>query len=188
MTDRIKYAKRIDMIADLPMGSIVAEIGVRRGHFACKMMNLPNLGHLYAIDSWKHRPEYNDPAASDDHEANYQETLHNLRGHIPGGRVTILRMDSLEAAVKFHSEGTMLDGIFIDSDHSYEAVMADLKAWSHVMKPTGLIFGHDFCINPTTKKYGWNVMFAVEKFCDESDWKLQYVTSEQFPSFGLVRK
>ena len=35
-------------------------------------------------------------------------------------------------------------GIFIDGDHSYEAVRADLAAWEPKLVPGGILAGHDF--------------------------------------------
>lgn len=180
-------AKRIDLIAALPHGSIMAEIGCCKGWFASDMLNLPNLGMLYLIDSWKSRPEYNDPLSSADHEQNYQDMLHNLSGHInnPNCRVKIFRCDSTEAH-KFFDRQPQLDAVYIDADHSYEAVSTDLRYWSRFMKPNGWIMGHDFCDqHPMAIKYGWGVERAVKQFCEESDWKLTAITDEDFPSFCL---
>lgn len=37
-----------------------------------------------------------------------------------------------------------LDYLYVDADHSYEAVQADLAAWVPHMKPGGLILGDDY--------------------------------------------
>ena len=49
-----------------------------------------------------------------------------------------LKMTSVEAA----KLGGFYDFVFIDADHSYEAVKADIEAWSPL---TNFICGHDYC-------------------------------------------
>lgn len=48
---------------------------------------------------------------------------------------------SPEAASAFLLES--LDAVFIDADHSYEAVRRDLEVWMDRLKPGGIIAGHD---------------------------------------------
>lgn len=182
------FKNRIDLIASLPVGAVMAEVGVHRGYFACQMLDLPNLGHLHLVDPWVSQPGYNDPLTNTDHEANLSEAKHVLRGHIPGGRVTFHRMDSVMAALFFHSNDIRLDGAFIDASHDYESVLTDLRMWSKCLKPDARLMGHDFCDqNPMAVKYGWGVQKAVTQFCKETDWKLVAESQEEFPSFCLRR-
>lgn len=174
---------RIDLIAMLPQGTRIAEIGVWRAYFTTKMLDLPNLGLVYAIDSWKPRPEYHDPLAPDDHEQNLLECLHNLRGHIPGGRVRVVRMDSLDAAKSF--KPGELDAVYIDADHSYEACLADLKAWSKIVTRNGYILGHDYTSNEQAKKWKFGVIEAVAEFCKSEGWHITHLTKEDFASYCL---
>ena len=45
-------------------------------------------------------------------------------------------------AAKMH-EPDSLDFVFIDGDHSTEAVTADIEAWLPKLKPDGVLAGHD---------------------------------------------
>lgn len=186
MSEIIKYKTRLEMIAALPMGNRIVEVGVHKAYFSCQMLDLPNLGHLHLVDPWVSQPGYNDPLTNTNHEENLAEAKQVLSGHIPGGRVTFHRMDSVMAALWFHAHEIHLDGAFIDADHSYEAVLNDLRVWGKLIKPGGSLMGHDFCdLNPMAIQYGWGVQKAVEQFCKESDWKLIAESTEEFPSFCL---
>ena len=57
--------------------------------------------------------------------------------------VKSVQMTSLEAAARFRNNRMRF--IFIDANHSYEAVLADIKAWKPLVKPGGLLAGHDLC-------------------------------------------
>lgn len=184
MSEIIKVPTRIYLIRMLPERAVLAEVGCWRGYFATEIMNhAPNVGKLYCVDSWKRRPEYNDPLRDTDHEANLAETKHHLRGHLPGGRVEIIREDSLVAAMRLRD----LDCAYLDADHSYDAVYADLIAWSQTLKPTGVLAGHDYTENEMSKEYGWGVIPAVRDFCKNYGWRISHLTNEDFSSYRLER-
>ena len=172
---------RLDLIRLLPQDAEIAEIGIHRGQFAAEMLNLPQLGHLYLIDPWAPVPGYDDPMFHEDHEANYQTTLANLKGHLCGGRVTIIRKTSLEGSLRFASGG--LDAVYIDADHSFSAVLNDFGAWARVVRPDGWIMGHDY-----TEKNGFGVIRAVNEFCESSGYALEYLTDEEYPSYALKKQ
>jgi predicted O-methyltransferase YrrM len=52
--------------------------------------------------------------------------------------------DSLAAASTLAAKRGMIDLIFIDGDHSYEACKADIVAWAPFVKRGGVIAFHDF--------------------------------------------
>lgn len=55
--------------------------------------------------------------------------------------VTPVRAPSVAAAARF-PDGSV-DFVFIDADHEYPAVAADISAWTPKLKPGGVIAGHD---------------------------------------------
>ena len=73
------------------------------------------------------------------------------------GRIKIIKMSTVEAAD--HVENGTLDFCFIDADHSYEGVKADITAWLPKVKKGCWICGHDW---KNTKK--GNVEKAVREF------------------------
>lgn len=56
--------------------------------------------------------------------------------------VRIHRMRSLDAVAQFPDKS--LDWVYIDGDHSYEAVKADLVAWLRKVKTGGVLVGDDY--------------------------------------------
>lgn len=62
-----------------------------------------------------------------------------------GPRAQLWRGTSQEVAPQFAPRS--LDLVFIDGDHSLEAVLVDLKLWRPLVRPGGLLAGHDL-FNP----------------------------------------
>ncbi len=68
----------------------------------------------------------------------FAEARENLAGF---GNVTILKMSSEKAAEAVSLTGGMFDMVFIDGDHSEEAVREDLELWTPFASK--LLCGHD---------------------------------------------
>ena len=58
--------------------------------------------------------------------------------------INSLRMHSVDAALECHRLKMKFDSIFIDGDHNYAECKADIYAWRELLKPGGLICGHDY--------------------------------------------
>ncbi|RWH78079.1 class I SAM-dependent methyltransferase [Mesorhizobium sp.] len=58
------------------------------------------------------------------------------------GRANIIKANSVEAAKRVPNGS--LDLVFLDADHSYDGVKADLAAWVPKIKPGDWIGGHDY--------------------------------------------
>lgn len=130
---------------------IGAEVGVHTGMMTSMLLRgCPQL-KLYAVDNWWAVP----PKPTD------PEKLKNwvdvgLAGRNPArdrsrfkertapykDRLTVLYGDSVEMATRV--EDNSLDFVFIDADHRYESVIADLKAWVPKVKDDGIVCGHDY--------------------------------------------
>jgi hypothetical protein len=54
------------------------------------------------------------------------------------------RFGSMDAARALFNRGILLDSVWIDASHEYEHVSGDIQAWREIVKPGGLICGHDY--------------------------------------------
>ena len=180
-----KIEKRIDLIKNLPSGTVGAEIGVQKGYFSIEILNEASVGKLFLVDAWKRQGEsYIDDLTVGDPEDNLRQTKRHIAGHLPGGRVQIIQGMSVEVALNW--KGPMLDWVYIDADHSYSACYSDLVAWGRLVKPDGRIMGHDYVGGNHGVIYG--VIGAVTDFCDRFGWELDAITQDDGPSFSMKKK
>lgn len=118
-----------------------AEIGVAFGGHSEAILQNTAIEKLYAIDSYLHRPEYDDPMNLPQpvFDRLFERTGERLR--VFGSRAKQIRLDSVDAAKKITEP---LDFVYIDGDHSYEGIRADLEAWFPLIREGGIIAGHDY--------------------------------------------
>lgn len=118
--------------------SSIVEIGSWKGRSTHALLSgCP--GIVYAVDHWKgtesdgraHQEAFIDP------DSVYTQFCGNV-GEFANLRP--MRMSSEEASKQF--EDKSIDMVFIDADHSYEAVKRDIELW--LPKAKKLICGHDF--------------------------------------------
>lgn len=77
--------------------------------------------------------------------------------------VQMVKLPSVAAArsVEASLSGVKLDSVFIDADHHYAECIADIEAWSSLVRPGGIVCGHDYWpAHP-------GVMDAVNRFFGE---------------------
>lgn len=164
-----RQAERRELLAALPSGAVCAEIGTWRGDFAELILRDRQPRELLLIDAWEHRGEdaYEDASYGGRMEGGQQalDEMHaavseRFAAEIARGQVRIVRMRSTEAAATLAPAS--LDWVYVDGDHSYEGVKADLEAFFEAVKPGGLIAGDDY--GHEGSWFGDGVQRAVEEF------------------------
>jgi predicted O-methyltransferase YrrM len=119
--------------------TMIVEVGVLAGRTTARLA-ANTRGTVFAVDNWNGVPDdpmqaaiYADPLKS---ERRFRRLL---RGHIESGRVVVVKADSVDAARILEREhGRAFDLIFIDADHRFRKVLADLRAWKPLVKPGGI--------------------------------------------------
>lgn len=69
--------------------------------------------------------------------------LRNVRGFL-GRPIIPLFGNSVEVAAFLASEDTQLDIVFIDARHDYTSVTTDIRVWGPLVRPGGILCGHDY--------------------------------------------
>jgi hypothetical protein len=140
----------------------VAEVGIGYGTHAKQLLKETSVSNLILVDPMVYYP--NDGFAEDVMKQtpeipgnNFEEFAGLIRKELSPweGRYTWLRVPSLAVTQEQIPDGS-LDCIFIDGDHSYDAVLADLSFWWKKLRVGGQLLGDDYWM-PT-------VSSAVEHF------------------------
>lgn len=138
------------IIRRLPQNARMAEIGVLVGVLSEFILRRRPDVHLTMVDSWAPAEEQPEcyRATGDLHARHDAARAAAHRREAEGrakrfpGRATVMAMTSLDAA-KYVPDGS-LGLVFLDADHSYQGVTADLAAWAPKVKAGGYIGGHDY--------------------------------------------
>lgn len=147
----------IDAVADAPNeGAIFVELGSFLGQSTAFMaQEIKRSGksiRFYAVDLWVTDPrnDHNDwiRKHSDKADEKFGAGLFNLfkanmRALGVEDVVETLRMSTQEAAEVFSSMNQKFDLVFVDANHTYPFVSADIKTYLPMVKSGGVLAGHD---------------------------------------------
>ena len=146
------FHDRQAMVAALPKAGVVAEVGTETGRFAARILALAEPRQLHLIDNdwnlFEPRP---------------------LAKAIASGRV--VRHDGLSTAELAKFPDGMFDWIYIDADHAYASVAADLAAAKRKIKAGGVLVLNDYT-RWTRKAYEYGVMPAVNELVVGERWRI----------------
>lgn len=159
-----------------------AEIGVWEGCFSENICRANPRLQLICVDPWKPQKGYlevkNDAARMDAAYASAQQRLQPYD-------CTFMRMTSTEAAALV-LDGS-LDWVYVDGNHLFEHVMADLAAWTPKVKPGGIMSGHDYMERPN--KPFIQVKAAIDEYTRQHDIREWFVLAgDKSPSWYWVKR
>lgn len=163
------------LLSQVPEQGNIAELGVWCGRSMCWNADIIREKKLQvaAVDTFKGTENENSPLQEEAAKSNIAEQfLRNVTSFGIAENVSV-HVNTTEAASKeFQDES--LDLVFIDADHSYEAVKKDMDNWWPKLKKGGIMAGHDYA----PYAYEGVVRAVNERFgslvSDESDvWWVQ---------------
>ena len=153
-----------------------AEIGVAKGDYSQILLDtIPDL-ELYLIDPWQWWCEgYSDPenAQQEEQDKRYED----VKQRFAGKNVVILRKTSMQAATILGDN--FLDFVYIDANHSYDWVMADMLVWWRKIRSGGILSGHDFDhqgVNEAVRDFASNQKCEFNLADNKIDWWIRKET------------
>ena len=131
------------------------EVGVNLGQFSYHLLKYSRLERLSSVDNYSGK---------------YRKAMRCAQSYLSrfGGRSQLLVRESVDAAGAFPGQA---DFVYIDAAHDEASVTTDIQAWRKIVRPGGMLAGHDY----TGAHAG--VMAAVDKFAAESGLPL-FLTAE----------
>lgn len=123
-------------------GQVVVEVGSFVGQTA-KLLSRSGAGVVWCVDTWE--GSYNDSTGEIckhvDIKSKFDE---NCKDEIEANRIVGWKIDSISASAFMKDKSAAL--VYIDANHGYDEVLADIKAWLPKVKSGGVVAGHDFDI------------------------------------------
>jgi hypothetical protein len=145
-----------------------AELGTAEGIFSLSLLSRNENLVLHSIDPYisseknKWSPE---KIAKYEREADLR-----LKSH---PRSIQFKTMSHDASRYFQDEE--LDFVYIDANHHYEFALEDMRDWWRIVRPGGIMAGHDWEVYPFPHSKYWDVKGAVNAFVEEREIKQWFV-------------
>jgi len=145
-----------------------AEVGVQYGVFSERIAE-HYTGKILCVDLWGNKPIYEE----------CQQRLNKPN-------FEMIRMPSLTAASMI-TDG-ILDFVYIDANHFYEHVKADIAAWYPKVRSGGIFAGHDYCVFKDIE-----VIPAVDEWAAANGYTINLTTEDffegnPFPTWWVVKR
>lgn len=134
----------------LPAAATWVEVGVWKGRsYFAVAAGLKTGSYLYGVDHFLGTDSQRDGAHSEAAKPGNSVKIRFLENLTRFAKLTyncrnlgMCELASVDAAQAFRDYS--VDAVFIDAAHEEASVKADLEAWGRVVKPHGLLCGHDY--------------------------------------------
>tara|TARA_B100000927_G_scaffold291408_1_gene293437 strand:- start:1010 stop:1618 length:609 start_codon:yes stop_codon:yes gene_type:complete len=160
-----------------------AEVGIGYGLHAKEILDNTNIDHLYLIDPTKYY--LNDDFANDVLKyGGFENLVKNIKLNLQpyNDKYTWYRKCSTDIT-NDEVPDEHLDLVFIDADHSYQAVTNDLNFWWKKIRKGGWLLGDDYgSIWPETKN-------AVNDWATKMNFKIQFLfkPDTNYPIYYFIK-
>lgn len=163
---------RTDFLEILPKNSVGVEIGVFKGDFSKKILEIVKPNQLILIDPWWLLGKtWNFSLINRSTLSGYKNVLKTFEGQLIDGTVDIRVGFSNKVLPEFPDD--FFDWAYIDSSHFYKETKIELEILRNKVKDNGLIAGHDWQPDPSKKHHG--VYKAVNEFINENSFEIIYL-------------
>jgi hypothetical protein len=176
-----KLKNRKELLEKVPKKISIAELGVFEGDFSKEIYEIISPSLLYLVDLFDGIVGSGDKDGNNFKYVDMGESYKKMINHFDGAHnVNIIKSASYDFLGGLLNDS--LDAVYIDADHSYNAVKGDIYSAYAKVKIGGCIMGHDYC---RTQFPG--VVAAIDEFCVEFNQMISYITDDGCPSF-LIHK
>ena len=145
-------SNRYEMLCRFPKGGRVCELGTYRGDFARMILDVVEPAELHLVD------------------VTFALCRQDVLDH-----PAVRRHETMTTAFLGSAAAADFDWIYVDADHGYEAVAADIAAAAPRVKPGGMLVFNDFAriVRPGFGVFG--VHQAVTEFAVRSGWPVAFL-------------
>jgi SAM-dependent methyltransferase len=190
-----RYPSKEEMFMDFTKNGDGAELGVAKGCNAIRLLHLTKPKSLALVDLWSDDdgPRWDNGAEvappscihseARDKINNYYEVVdRKFADRSNDGVVKLFRQDFTSWLNS--QEDNSLDWIYLDGSHQYADTKNEITRSHRVVKPGGIIAGHDFQVNFV---WGFGVICPVIEMINEGHLKMTGLAAcdelISFPSF-----
>lgn len=157
------------------------EVGVAHGKFSKKLYDAnPNLENLWGVDPYEPHQGYRDYVSTKTFNV-LRTDAHTLLEDLPNYHFI---EEYSDVAVKRFPDKS-LDFVYIDGDHCYEAVVADIAMWLPKVREGGIISGDDYFKSKGPAKM--HVVQAVNGYTDAYGIRPWFLMGRQAKIPGEIR-
>lgn len=156
------------LLNDMGLLGEAVEIGTHRGEFAKVLLDSWNGKKLHCVDPWTVPEGYEDQAkllwgGATNRQEDFEvaKTLHDFHP----GRVEFYAMRSEDALTQLVLNS--LDFVYVDGDHRQDYVFHDLVTWWHMLKPGGVLAGHDWIQPGESHSWAAEIQQALHQFVED---------------------
>lgn len=133
------------LYSQLPNGAAAVEVGCFRGKSLASVSDIiiENDLMVLAVDPFDlvDNPTYIEPGVEIKKAGMYEDFISTL--DLCGIQNQVVVRDGLSVDIASRLQ-EKYDLVFLDGDHSYEAVKADIQAWGPLIEEGGILCGHDW--------------------------------------------
>lgn len=171
LTEARIYANREAMITTLGKQGRIAELGVDDGDFTDFLLTALNPDEFVLIDMWESR--------------RYRSKEDFVAKRFGGDKRIVVDKGLSTDRLAAYPDGSF-DFIYIDTNHSYDTTIEELRLAKRKSRPGGVIAGHDFCTGNIINGVVYGVITAVTQFLAEGGVSLTGLSLEPHGHFSFM--
>jgi hypothetical protein len=171
---------RLDLLAGLPKHSVGAELGVFCGDFSREILRIVQPAQLDLVDLYQGRVTSGNENGQNMRTVDMEVMGRELQGL--GWPAVICPCDSVVYLESMIDRGERLDWVYIDTDHEYATLSEELRLAREVVRPGGIIAGHDY------SRAFPGVLQAVTEFITRHELAIEIYDGDLLPSYAIRNK